>query len=256
MTKLILHIPHSSDKIPHSKGYVVDKNFLDHEIVKLTDWYTDDLFSCDDSIVIRADFSRVFCDVERFSDDSQEVMAKYGMGVLYEKGDDGSVIRVVNQELREEILNDFYWPHHEKLNQAVEQQLKLNGRAIIVDCHSFPSKPLERDLSQIGNRPDFNIGTDSFHTPDYLVEISKEFFKQKGYTLGVDWPYSGSIVPLNHYHKTKRVESIMLEINRALYLNEPSNKISSNYKVIKEIIVEYLELIKNACNQEGSAATN
>src|SRR5690606_14415748 len=98
------------------------------------------------------------------------------------------------------------------------------------------------------NRPDFNIGTDSFHTPDYLVEISKEFFKQKGYTLGVDWPYSGSIVPLNHYHKTKRVESIMLEINRALYLNEPSNKISSNYKVIKEIIVEYLELIKNACN--------
>ena len=32
-------------------------------------------------------------------------MAKYGMGVLYEKLDDGSVIREVNAKLREEILN-------------------------------------------------------------------------------------------------------------------------------------------------------
>ena len=52
------------------------------EIIKLTDWYTDDLFLFEDSIVVKADFSRIFCDTERFSDDSQEVMAKYGMGVL------------------------------------------------------------------------------------------------------------------------------------------------------------------------------
>ena len=83
MTKLILHIPHSSDLIPDKKGYAVDKKTLDKEVIKLTDWYTDDLFSRDDSIIVKADFSRVFCDVERFSDDKQEVMSKFGMGVLY-----------------------------------------------------------------------------------------------------------------------------------------------------------------------------
>lgn len=173
-------------------------------------------------------------------------MAKFGMGVLYEKADNGSVIREVSPELREEILNRFYWPHHERLNDAVESQLRLNGKAIIVDCHSYPSKPLERDLDQNSERPDFNIGTDAFHTPKHLIEISKDFFEQKGYSLGVDWPYSGSIVPLNHYNKTKNVQSIMLEINRALYLKEPTNEISTNYNVTKKIIAEYLQLIKQA----------
>ena len=248
MTKLILHIPHSSDKIPMDEGYVVDKKILDEEIIKLTDWYTDDLFSFEDSIIVKADFSRIFCDTERFSDDSQEVMAKYGMGVLYETADDGSVIREVNPKLREEILSNYYWPHHEKLNQAVINQLESDGKALIVDCHSFPSKPHIRNLCQDENRPDFNIGTDSFHTPNYLIEISQDFFKEKGYTLGVDWPYSGSIVPLNHYQKTKTVSSIMLEVNRALYLNEPGNQKSSNYLAIKETINEYLNSLKTACN--------
>ena len=56
MTNLILHIPHSSDRIPMDKGYVVDKKILDQEIIKLTDWYTDELFFFEDSIIIRADF--------------------------------------------------------------------------------------------------------------------------------------------------------------------------------------------------------
>lgn len=248
MTNLILHIPHSSDKIPMDTGYVVDNKILDEEIIKLTDWYTDDLFSSEDSIIVKADFSRIFCDTERFTDDSQEVMAKYGMGVLYEKADDGSVIREVNPKIREEILKKYYWPHHEKLNQAVNEQLELTGKALIVDCHSFPSHPLIRDLSQEENRPDFNIGTDSFHTPQYLIDISKDFFNKKGYTLGVDWPYSGSIVPLNHYQKSKNVSSIMLEINRALYLNEPGNQKSRNYIKVKETVTEYLKTLKTACN--------
>jgi len=244
--KLILHIPHSSNRIPFKKGYIVGKEILDSEILKLTDWYTDDLFFLKDSIAIKADFSRIFCDAERFSDDSQEIMAKFGMGVLYEKADDGSVIREVNKELREEILTQFYWPHHNKLNEAVEDQLKLNGKVMIIDCHSFPNEPHIRNIDQNSNRPDFNIGTDSYHTPKHLIEISKNFFEEKGYTVGIDWPYNGSIVPLKHYHKTKEVSSIMLEINRALYIEEPSNIKSSKYITTKEVVGEYLELIKMA----------
>ena len=240
---LILHIPHSSDRFPNRKGFLIDKDALNKEALKLTDWYTDDLFSFSNSVAIKAEFSRIFCDPERFSDDSQEVMAKVGMGVLYEKSDDGSVMREVGQELREEILNGYYWPHHERLTQEVDKELEMNGKAVIIDCHSFPSKPLFRDLDQNANRPDFSIGTDPFHTPQYLIDLSKDFFKQKGFSLGIDLPYSGSLVPLKHYGKTKEVESIMLEINRALYLNEPGNEKSGDYAAIKETVRAYLDLI-------------
>ena len=99
MNKLILHIPHSSKYIPADAVYMVDQNTVDKEILKLTDWYTDDLFSSNDVINVKAEFSRVFCDPERFSEDSQEVMAQYGMGVLYEKSDEGFLTEDIHSRL-------------------------------------------------------------------------------------------------------------------------------------------------------------
>lgn len=244
--KIILHIPHSSTNIPLKDGYVVDLISLENEILKLTDWYTDDLFYSNDDEMIRADFSRIFCDPERFPDDSQEIMAKYGMGVLYEKNDDGDTIRKVTQELKEKVLTEYYWKHHNKLSKAVNNQLNLFGKAIIIDCHSYLSKPLKRDLDKNPNRPDFNIGTDSFHTPRKLIDLSISFFENAGYTLGINWPYKGSIVPLEHYHKNENIQTIMLEINRALYLNEPTNKKSERYLEIKKVTREYIKTIKNS----------
>jgi len=244
--KIILHIPHSSANIPLYEGYLVDSTVLDKEILRLTDWFTDDLFYSDEDEMIVADFSRIFCDPERFTDDSQEVMAKYGMGVLYEKSDNGEEIRIVTPELREKVLKSYYWKHHHKFSLAVKNQLDTNGKALIIDCHSYPSKPLKRDLDKNPKRPDFNIGTDSYHTPKELIDLSISFFKKAGYTLGIDWPYKGSIVPLEYYQKNKNVSTIMLEINRALYLNEPTNQKSETYSKIKQIIGEYIRTIKNS----------
>lgn len=196
--------------------------------------------------MIVADFSRIFCDPERFTDDSQEVMAQYGMGVLYEKSDDGKEIRIVTPELKEKILQAYYWKHHKKFNAAVNKQLESFGKATIIDCHSYPSKPLKRSLDKTPKRPDFNIGTDSFHTPKKLIDISVSFFEKAGFTLGIDWPYRGSIVPLEHYHKNKNVSTIMLEINRALYLNEPTNQKSESYNQIKKTVSEYIQTIKSS----------
>lgn len=242
--QLILHIPHSSTNIPIRDGYVVDDEILQNEILKLTDWYTDDLFFSEDEITIKAGFSRIFCDSERFSDDSQEVMAQFGMGVLYEKSDDGAVIRDVPTDLREEILKNYYWRHHNALSNAVNDQLNTFNKALIIDCHSYPNVPLKRDLDQRGKRPDFNIGTDSYHTPLDLIEFSKEFFSSKGYSLGIDWPYSGSIVPLEHYQTNRNVQTIMLEVNRALYLKGLTNKKSEKYNETKQVVGEFIEAIK------------
>ena len=123
--KIILHIPHSSTTIPLTDGYVINDDALAKEMLKLTDWYTDDLFQSDENVMIKADFSRIFCDPERFTDDSQEIMAQFGMGVLYEKNDDGELMRIVIPELRERILKDYYWPHHAMRNNCPHDSLKL-----------------------------------------------------------------------------------------------------------------------------------
>lgn len=246
MKNLILHIPHSSTILPFKDGYCVSDEILNQEILKLTDWYTDDLFKNETDISIKAPFSRIFCDTERFSDDSEEIMAQFGMGVLYEKTDDGKVLRKISPELRTRILNDFYWKHHNQLTQAVKSQLTQFDIVTIVDCHSFPQIPINRVLDKSNFRPDFNIGTDTFHTPKKIIDLSIGFFNERGFSLGVDSPYSGSIVPIEYYQKNKKVQSIMLEINRKLYLNEPSNEKSIRYPEIKQVVQEFLEIIRNA----------
>ena len=244
--KIILHIPHSSVNIPIREGYVVDMIYLEQEMLKLTDWYTDDLFYSNGDEMIVADFSRIFCDPERFTDDSIEIMAQYGMGVLYEKSDEGEEIRRVTAELKEKVLSEYYSKHQNKLSKAINRQLDLLGKALIIDCHSYPSKPFNRDLDKNSKRPDFNIGTDTYHTPQKLIDLSVSFFKNAGYSLGIDWPYRGSIVPMKYYQKNKNVQSIMLEINRALYLKEPTNEKSQNYLKTKKVVSEYIETIKNS----------
>jgi N-formylglutamate deformylase len=63
--KIILHIPHSSIKIPLKDGFIVNEEILENEILILTDWHTNDLFHAEDQHLVITDFSRIFCDIER-----------------------------------------------------------------------------------------------------------------------------------------------------------------------------------------------
>ncbi|NJK94730.1 MAG: N-formylglutamate amidohydrolase [Bacteroidales bacterium] len=242
--RLILHIPHSSLHIPFMDGFVENEELIRQEMVKLTDWCTDLLFFSKDDIMLLPDYSRLFCDVERFADDCQEVMAQSGMGVLYEKTDKGELLRTITPELREKIMRFYYRKHHANFTEAVKNQLEQHYQAVIIDCHSFSDVPFERDLNKDPNRPDINIGTDPFHTPGNLLQLTREYFESAGYSVGINWPYAGTIVPESFYLKEKRVHSIMIEVNRKLYLNETSDDPGENYYITEMAIRKYLRMVK------------
>ncbi len=172
-------------------------------------------------------------------------MSKFGMGVLYEKFDNGNLLRILSPELKQEVLKNYYWVHHALLSKVVKTSLEQIESCLILDCHSFPSSPLTRAIVQDEIRPDFNIGTDSFHTPKYIIDASINYFETKGYALGIDTPYSGSIVPMEYYRKDSRVTSIMLEVNRGLYLKTNTNEKSQSYDKTKEIVQCYMKLLKS-----------
>jgi N-formylglutamate amidohydrolase len=51
-------------------------------------------------------------------------------------------------------------------------------------------------------------------------------------------PYAGSIVPLKYYQKEKNVMSLMVEINRKLYMRTMNNEVfkTESFVKIKELI--------------------
>ena len=244
MTNLILHIPHASLRIPDYGHYLLPREAVDAEALHLADLYTDELFlAAQGDAVIQADFCRVYCDVERFDNDALEPMSKFGMGATYVRCDDGRTLRNLSPFERDALMQNCYYPHHERLTAAVDAALARVGEAIIVDCHSFPDTPLRCSFYQGDAKFDFNIGTDAFHSPLEWIEASVKFFAYRGFRLGIDEPYSGSIVPMKHYQNDTRVKSVMLEVNRKLYLENDYTK-GPLFDKIKEMITEYLKLIR------------
>jgi N-formylglutamate amidohydrolase len=244
MTNLILHIPHASLRIPDYSQYLLSRDAVDAEALHLTDLYTDELFfSAQGDAIIQADFCRIYCDVERFKTDALEPMSKFGMGAAYVRCDDGRELRQLTPAQRQDILRDYYEPHHAKLTDAVDAALGSVGEARIVDCHSFPDIPLRCSLYQGNTKFDFNIGTDAFHTPIEWIDASVKLFAERGFRLGVDEPYSGSIVPMKHYQKNRQLKSIMLEVNRQLYLNADYSR-GPRFDEIQGIVSDFLSMIR------------
>jgi N-formylglutamate deformylase len=97
----------------------------------------------------------------------------------------------------------------------VDECLEKHSRCLIFDCHSFPEQPLPYESDR--NRPDICIGTSPYHTSAELKDCLLKVLEAFGYRVAIDSPFSGTIVPLKHYQKDKRVTSVMIEVNRSLY---------------------------------------
>ena len=239
-TPIVVNVPHASTFIPEEerKYFVADR--IDHELLVMTDHYCDDLYDAGFEMV-RFPVSRLVCDFERFRDDKAETMFAKGMGACYVSCSDQKTLRILPEDHKEEILQRYYDTYHRTLELAVEERLGQFGHCLIIDGHSFYETPLPYEYDQNTDRPDICIGTDEYHTPAWISDLMCGFFKDKGYTVNINMPFSGSLVPMKFYRNDKRVMSVMIEINRRLYMNR-QGEIHSGYAKIRNDIVELMLL--------------
>jgi N-formylglutamate amidohydrolase len=64
-------------------------------------------------------------------------------------------------------------------------------------------------------------------------------FRNHNLTVKINSPYSGTIIPLKYYQKDKRVKSIMIEINRNLYMDNGQVN-ETKVQRLNEIIVDLI----------------
>ena len=217
---IVAHIPHAGTEIPDA----VRDQFLPYpgelwrEIAMVTDWYTDELFGLPGIARTQTPVSRVVLDLERFIDDKREPRAAVGQGVIYSHDTLGRQIRrALLDEERQALLDNYYYPWSLKLEMDTEQQLRLWGHCLLLDCHSFPAESLENQKPYEISPPDICLGIHSENTPQWLIDSCHRLFLDRGYSISVDFPYAGCLVP-DRFEGDSRVPAIMLEVNRRLYL--------------------------------------
>ena len=223
---VVLHVPHDSMSVPTEirSQFLLDEVEFEQELARMTDHRTLQLFAdpSADTVVVRAPVSRLVVDVERFPDDADEPMAARGMGVVYTTTSQLTPLRrVLSDSERKALLQAYYHPHHARLEEAVAAAVDRHGRCLIIDCHSFPSVALPYEHADACRaRPDICIGTDDFHTRSALTDAFVSAFHRAGWRVGLNDPFGGALVPRSRYRKDARVETVMVEINRGLYLRE------------------------------------
>ena len=203
---IVLHLPHASTLIPEDlrNDFLLSDQELLGELARITDHATDVIFqqAFPEAKAIVFPVSRLVVDPERFPEDSQEPMSQVGMGVTYTRGSLRQPLREQpTQEKRQELLERYYIPHHQKLTEAVEESLYANDHCLIIDGHSFPALPLPYELNHTAFRPDFCLGTDDFHTSEELVARVEKILESCGYSTARNQLFSGTIAPMKNYRK-------------------------------------------------------
>ena len=65
-----------------------------------------------------------------------------------------------------------------------------------------------------------------------------------GYSTARNQPFGGTIVPMKHYRKDHRVQSLIIEINRWLYLGEDYSVDSERAKTLANVLRRVAEVLK------------
>ena len=205
----------------------------------MSDHHTFDLFcgEVDPSQVVRAEVSRLVIDVGRFNDDTHEPMRSFGMGIVYDHTHDGKQLRhPIAPSERQALKQAWYEPHHIRLNALTHDCLQKHGKCLIVDGHSFASEALPYEQPRYNRRPQICIGTHELHTPAWLQDKLEDAFWQQSYSVGVNVPFAGCMVPSEFYGKDPRVMSVMLEIRKDLYLDEKTTEKNVNFERVAQSI--------------------
>ena len=228
---LLLHIPHSSVAFPASTQYGF--NDLDEEERLLIDYYTDELFSPEvPAERIRKmvfPYCRLYSDVERLINDPLE---KDGLGISYRRLVHGGWRSFSNLEEAFTLYADF----HAEVSKRLVQ---LGNNTLLIDCHSFSNLP---NLLN-SNPPDIDIcigfnDDETCPNQDVICNIVQHFMI-RGYKVGINKPFSNSktfAVPVKY-------RSVMIEVNKRLYMNETTLEKTKGFKKLKSDIQSLYEIL-------------
>ena len=242
----LVHIPHSGTDLPNQfiNDYLLSTDELSSNIFQYCDLYTDEIFEDFFNLFggVKSQYSRLFFDPERFGDDEAEDMhKKFKLGWFYENAIlEKKPLRKVNNKAK---IRSYFETHHNELNKKTEEKLSLYDKCTLIDCHSFSN---ERYWFHNKNLvlPDICIGFEENHVDEELVNIISNEFKK--YDLGINVPYEGSLVPTNYWGKDFRVKSVMIEINKKLYLESDNITKSENFNNIKYKLNSILQKLDKA----------
>ena len=255
---VILDSPHSGNIYPHDFDYACDLNSLH----KTEDAYIDALFEDAPDFgatLLCALFPRCYIDANRARHDIDENLfvgawpetffgpifpthrSDSGIGLISRIIKPGAPVydRILSPEEIIGRIQNYYDPYHDALCTALNDAYYNHGQFWHINLHSMPSASAypKRAASVVDGKiapSDIVLGDLDGRTSNRdFINMLKDFWRELGYRVTINDPFKGVELIKRYSHPTRGKNSVQIEINRALYMDEKTGEKNSNFDAFK-----------------------
>jgi len=266
LSPILFNSPHSGRVYPAS--FLAVSRLGPLALRRSEDAYVDELFAPVADLgmpLLKAHFPRAFVDVNRepYELDPEmfdgELPKAANTSSLRVAGGLGTIPRIVAEaaEIYEgplpvaeaaKRIEALYRPYHHMIAQILHDLHLRFGMALLIDCHSMPS----RVRGQSRPRADFVLG-DRFGTScaRHVTSVAEKSLRAMGYSVARNRPYAGGHITQVYGRPASGVHTLQIEINRSLYLDEKTIALSDRFENLRRDLTSFAADMRRmmACGQ-------
>lgn len=259
-TPFVVSSPHSGRNYPAQ--FVSQSKLNAHDLRRSEDAFVDELVigaTAHGAPVVTALFPRAYVDVNRDARELDPAMfdaplpenvvhasprVACGLGVIPRIVSEQHAIYRGKLTLADAVerINSCYVPYHRTIGELMRRQHELHGHAVLIDCHSMPSRSW-------GNKPwpDFILG-DRFGascSPDLAI-MATEILRGLGYKVAKNKPYAGGYITERYGKPASGFHALQIEINRALYIDEARLEKHRGFELLRRDLEQFFARLVGA----------
>ena len=263
---LIIDSPHSGTEYPLDFNHQAD--FA--QLRQAEDSYVDELYKHVSSIggvFLDAKFPRSYIDPNRSENDfiledlheknnnaceikfKPTIKSQLGIGLVWLKVPSNGELMYKDKITLKQLMhrvNTYHRPYHKILKNILDNTYKKFGNFYHVNAHSMQNQATAMsDQSQGTKRPDFVIGDrEGTSCKRRFTDLIVDFLKSLNYSVDVNYPYKGMELIRAYSDPLQNKNSVQIEVNRKLYMNEETREKIDNFKILKQDLKKLINEIK------------
>lgn len=266
---LVCDSPHSGTAYPDDFRYAVALG----DLRKCEDTHVEALWADVPEVggtLIHARFPRSYIDVNRACDDidvallsepwpaevrPSEPCIRLGNGLVFGKTTTYAAIydrKLGVNEVRQRI-ESCWKPYRASLNEAVLGALAAFGHVWHLNLHSMPSNAYER-LGRASAVPLADVVLGDLRggscSPRFTACVA-EAFRAQGLSVSINDPYAGQDLIRQHGRPAAGSESLQIEINRKLYLDEETREPNGGFARTRAAVGQVLHTLSEFIRAES-----
>lgn len=239
---LMVTIPHSGEAIPPEAPWLsgLPETLLMFDVDRYVDQLYRPALERLELPWVTTKWHRYACDLNRLATDVDEQSVagsankkgSFPRGLLWSMTTTGEKLMpaAIDQVTYEKLLERCFHPFHQAVHFVADRVVPLAVRhearpLYHLDLHSMPSLGTREHRDPGESRADLVISNqDGKGSSAEFFELVLEAGRSEGFRVSANWPYKGGRITETYGRPRDGWQTIQIELNRKLYMNEESKR--------------------------------